>query len=457
MIIKSSWAKGFFVVLLILLLFLTIISYTLVANSSKIYTKIVGKDVMLSVGKEMFNVLFIQNSTEILKDDTTGFIVERLEPIKPLNTSKELSNTLNTSKEREITLFETQKSKVADDTSLVSDGNPIKMGDNRQNDTKTDVKPKTVVANMISTAISYKNSTTLSQRNDSGHEGCRSCFKNNFALIINEESFCRRLKNLTVLILISTGPDGAQGRTAVRETWGTLCNVENSIACLFVLGKRDDVNLHKSIKEESEKYNDIIQFDFKDSYSNLTYKTMSALRWATEFCPEAQYVMKTDTDVYVNTEILSKMLSHGAPRTNFLGGNCWTESNPQRSRNSKWYVSFKSYSRQKFPPMCSGTGYILSKDTVVKLLQKSRNIPFFHLEDVYVALCMQKLNIKPMYVRGFYHMKTPFESCKYRNEVITSHGIDPFSLRRHWDDSRKCPLQNQDPEKLFVPLPLHLP
>ena len=56
----------------------------------------------------------------------------------------------------------------------------------------------------------------------------------------------------------------------------------------------------KQLEEESSKYGDIIQGDFLDTYHNLSYKAVMGNLWVAEFCSQAEFVVKTDDDMYVD-------------------------------------------------------------------------------------------------------------------------------------------------------------
>ena len=58
-------------------------------------------------------------------------------------------------------------------------------------------------------------------------------------------------------------------------------------------------NKHLSLKEESEKFRDLVTFDFHDSYANLTVKSGLLLNWVLRFCPETDFVLKTDDDTVI--------------------------------------------------------------------------------------------------------------------------------------------------------------
>lgn len=297
-------------------------------------------------------------------------------------------------------------------------------------------------------------------------DSCVNCSKNDFKIILSQEKMCKTPPKIDILILISSAPSEYVQRRAIRQTWGSRCNhIDSRIKCVFVIGnfRSDSANIDKirtfpskvvddsynsQLRKESEDFKDIVQFDFIDSYGNLTYKTLSGLKWAVNVCASAEYVMKTDTDMFVNTELLP-LLVQAAPRTLFMGGFCWGPSFPHRDISSKWFVSYKSYRHHQFPPMCSGTGYIMSRDVVQLILRKSLNVPFFHLEDVYISLCIQKTDVTSVKLAGFSNLRTQFEDCDlYKNNVITSHYMNPEVLYDYWEKLKSCNI-SISPEEVY--------
>ncbi|XP_033757410.1 uncharacterized protein LOC117339808 [Pecten maximus] len=65
-------------------------------------------------------------------------------------------------------------------------------------------------------------------------------------------------------------------RKGIRNTWGK--DMPSNVRIVFLLGNTDEEN-HKRIREESEKYSDVIQEDFLDKYQNNTYKTIMGFNW----------------------------------------------------------------------------------------------------------------------------------------------------------------------------------
>ena len=58
--------------------------------------------------------------------------------------------------------------------------------------------------------------------------------------------------------------------------------------------------MQKKIYKESEKYEDIIQGDFIDTYHNLSYKAVMGNVWVSEFCEQAEFVVKADDDQFID-------------------------------------------------------------------------------------------------------------------------------------------------------------
>ena len=67
-----------------------------------------------------------------------------------------------------------------------------------------------------------------------------------------------------------------------------------------ILGKGSNEDLQKNITKESKKYGDIIQGDFIDVYHNISYKAVMGNLWVSEFCEQAEFVVKTDDDQFVD-------------------------------------------------------------------------------------------------------------------------------------------------------------
>lgn len=262
-----------------------------------------------------------------------------------------------------------------------------------------------------------------------------------FPYIINEPDKCIQSEPTPFLVLlIATEARKVEARNAIRQTWGNESVAPTlGFIRLFMLGKNEgELGLlqQRTLEAESQRHHDIIQQDFLDSYKNLTIKTLMGMNWVAMHCPQASYVMKTDSDMFVNTEyLIYKLLRpEEKPKKNYFTGNNMRGFAPNRNKNSKWYMPPELYPSDKYPTFCSGTGYVFSGDLASKIYRASLSIRRLHLEDVYVGICLAKLQIEPMPPPNeflFNHWRVSYSSCKY-SHLITSHGFHPNELLKYW-------------------------
>uniref|UniRef100_A0A3B1JN24 Hexosyltransferase n=1 Tax=Astyanax mexicanus TaxID=7994 RepID=A0A3B1JN24_ASTMX len=215
--------------------------------------------------------------------------------------------------------------------------------------------------------------------------------------IINEAEKCLKDDPFLVL-LIAVKPQYVEARDAIRQTWGNE-SVAGGLGFvrLFLLG--------------------VMEGD-QDSYYNLTIKTLMGMHWVATYCSGASYVMKTDCDMFVNTEyLIQKLLNPSVPpRKKYFTGYLMRGYAPNRNKHSKWYMSPKLYASELYPTFCSGTGYVFSGDMAGLIYR-----------DVYVGLCLAKLRIEPIPPPNeflFNHWRVSYSSCKY-SHLITSHQFLP--------------------------------
>ncbi|NXX16642.1 B3GT2 galactosyltransferase, partial [Podargus strigoides] len=257
-----------------------------------------------------------------------------------------------------------------------------------------------------------------------------------FKFIINEKDKCKD-KTPFLILLIATTAAEIQRRTSIRKSWGNESVVPGvEVVRLFMLGI-ENKGPNEVLLRESEEYHDIIQQDFLDTYNNLTLKTLMGMKWVASYCSGASFVMKTDSDVFVNTiHLIEKLLRPlSPPLQNYFTGCLMKMNKPIRNKASKWYISKEEYSGDKYPPFCSGTGYVFSGDLASKIVNASVTIKYIHLEDVYVGLCLDAKGIQivpPPRHSLFNIYKVPFSPCLYNN-IITSHHIQTNEHILYWE------------------------
>uniref|UniRef100_A0A8C4QWM5 Hexosyltransferase n=1 Tax=Eptatretus burgeri TaxID=7764 RepID=A0A8C4QWM5_EPTBU len=259
-----------------------------------------------------------------------------------------------------------------------------------------------------------------------------------FEFTINEIMRCSREAPFLVM-LVTSHPSESNTRHAIRSTWGGVREVYYGkeqlvgVLTLFLLGIPASMSVQAAVETESRVHKDIVQQNFVDSYRNLTLKVLMGMRWVSRYCPRAKYVLKTDSDMFVNVDLLvTSVLQPGLPpRTKYFAGHYFEATHPHRNPSSKWYLSRQHYRLDFYPPYCSGTAYTFSSDLSAKILQASQNLPLLPLEDVYIGLCLNWLGVHPLSNSLFHIKHINYSPCRYKS-LVSSHGVTPDKLLLYW-------------------------
>nr|XP_032802802.1 beta-1,3-galactosyltransferase 2-like [Petromyzon marinus] len=280
-----------------------------------------------------------------------------------------------------------------------------------------------------------------------------------FRYLLNEPDTCRPRAPFLVVLVASESTE-FEAREAIRETWASESVALRGVSFrrLFLLGTASPASdAQRRIEEESRRHGDLIQQNFTDAYDNLTLKTMMGLHWVSVHCPHASYVMKTDSDMFVNLEVLVKavleqQVNEGqqqqeedgseitqrrrVPPRDYFTGYVMRGFLPNRNPASKWYMPEDMYPGATYPTFCSGTGYVMSATLASRLYRASLAIRRLRLEDVYVGVCLESLGVEPVfppYEFHFNHWRVSYSPCQY-SRIVTSHAFSPSELRHYWGD-----------------------
>ncbi|XP_037687410.1 beta-1,3-galactosyltransferase 5 [Choloepus didactylus] len=238
-----------------------------------------------------------------------------------------------------------------------------------------------------------------------------------------------------LVLLVTSSHKQVVARMAIRMTWGKEKVVKGRrIKTFFLLGTTPSEDDTRAVAEESQQFHDIIQKDFADVYFNLTLKTLMGLEWIHHFCPQASFVMKTDSDMFINVYYLTELLLKKNRTTRFFTGFLKMNEFPIRKKFNKWFVSKYEYPWDKYPPFCSGTAYVFSSDVASQVYNVSESVPFIKLEDVFVGLCLERLNIKLEELHSkqtFFPEGLRFSPCRFK-KIVACHFIKPPALLTYW-------------------------
>ncbi|XP_074069759.1 beta-1,3-galactosyltransferase 5-like [Macrotis lagotis] len=237
-----------------------------------------------------------------------------------------------------------------------------------------------------------------------------------------------------LIILVTSSHSQIKERMAIRDTWGRERSVKDKrIITYFLLGITNSKN-DAVVEQESQNYRDIIQKDFLDGYFNLTLKTMMGIEWVHYFCPQSDFVMKTDSDMFINVYYLTDLLIKKNRTSRFFTGFLKMNEFPIRNIFNKWYINKYEYPGEKYPPFCSGTGYVFSSDIASKVYNVAEKVPFIKLEDVFMGLCLAELKIDLEELHSeqtFFPNGLKFSTCRFK-KIVTCHFVKPTKLRIYW-------------------------
>ncbi|XP_054637556.1 UDP-GlcNAc:betaGal beta-1,3-N-acetylglucosaminyltransferase 7-like [Dunckerocampus dactyliophorus] len=272
------------------------------------------------------------------------------------------------------------------------------------------------------------------------HRHCRY-----FPMLINHPEKCTD-GGVHLLMVVKSVIEQHDRREAVRKTWGKEHTVDGkSIKTLFLLGSpaagKDAKNLQKLIEYEDHIYRDILQWDFMDTFFNLTLKEVNFLKWFNIYCPGVQFIFKGDDDVFVNTNNLLDLIGFKVEEhkeTTLFVGDTISKAIPIRNRQSKYYIPRELYDKP-YPPYVGGGGFLMSSHLARRLFVVSENLELYPIDDVFLGMCLQRLHLSPEMHLGFRtfgitrRRVSPMntEPCFYKNLVVV-HKLNAQELVKMW-------------------------
>lgn len=213
-----------------------------------------------------------------------------------------------------------------------------------------------------------------------------------FEYRISQADFCTRNKPATNLVFILSSPYENGRREKMRRYWRPAY-INQGIANVFLIGKLTGLpevereGKQKLIDEENQRFNDIVQADFVDSYANLTYKTLMGFDWVKRYCPQAKYIFKMDDDEPWGDILSLVNVIHSRNDTDSIVCSKMYNNKPVKRRNSKWLPTYTEYPENTYPDYCRGGrgGYAMTMSVLKRLIDMSHQTRFFWIEDVFIT------------------------------------------------------------------------
>ncbi|XP_066518156.1 N-acetyllactosaminide beta-1,3-N-acetylglucosaminyltransferase 2a isoform X2 [Hoplias malabaricus] len=230
-------------------------------------------------------------------------------------------------------------------------------------------------------------------------------------------------------------------RQAIRESWGRTGIIDNRrVVTVFLLGNTGASdhypNLSSMVSHESQLYGDLLQWDYRDTFFNLTLKEVLFLEWLGSRCPSAQYIFKGDDDVFVNTHHILRYLGglSGSVARDLFIGDVITNAGPHRDKRLKYYIP-ESVFVGSYPPYAGGGGYLYSGEVGQRLRNISRHVTLYPIDDVYTGMCLQKLGLVPEKHKGFrtFNIEEKYRenACAYQSLMLV-HPRSPQEMIKIW-------------------------
>ncbi|XP_073331828.1 N-acetyllactosaminide beta-1,3-N-acetylglucosaminyltransferase 3-like [Pagrus major] len=250
-----------------------------------------------------------------------------------------------------------------------------------------------------------------------------------------------------LLLVIKSSPVNYDRREVLRKTWAKE-RLHNGvwIRRIFISGTMDSgfekERLNKLLEFEQREHNDILQWDFSDTFYNLTLKQILFLEWMERNCPNTRFLFNGDDDVFANTgnmvEYLQSLKDNNGNK-HLFAGHLIQYVGPIRHPGSKYFIPVQVHESESYPPYCGGGGFLLSGYTASVIYSMSQSITILPIDDVYMGMCMAKAGLGPISHMGVMtaglHVPSrtldAHDPCYYR-DILLVHRFLPVQIYHMW-------------------------
>lgn len=264
-----------------------------------------------------------------------------------------------------------------------------------------------------------------------------------FPMTLNHPEKCAG--EVYLLMVIKSVATQHDRREVIRKTWGKEQVVDGKrIKTLFLLGKPSNeaerANHQKLVEYEDFIYKDILQWDFLDSFFNLTLKETHFLKWFHIYCPNVRYVFKGDDDVFVSVNNIFEYLQNTKHGKNLFVGDVIFKAKPIRKKDNKYYIPLALYNKTHYPPYAGGGGFLMGGSLVSRLHWAANVLELYPIDDVFLGMCLEVLQITPTKHDAFKtfglvknkNSKLNREPCFFKNMIVV-HKLLPSDLLHMWN------------------------
>ncbi|XP_016897046.1 N-acetyllactosaminide beta-1,3-N-acetylglucosaminyltransferase 3-like isoform X2 [Cynoglossus semilaevis] len=206
-----------------------------------------------------------------------------------------------------------------------------------------------------------------------------------FPMLLDAPSKCggaEKSSDVFLLLVIKSSPGNYERREVLRKTWAKERPYKGVwIRRIFISGTSESgsekVRQNRLLELENQEYNDILQWNFEDTFFNLTLKQILFLEWLEIYCPNVSFLLNGDDDVFANTdnmvEYLQSLRDNGGRKSLFVG-HLIQNVGPIRIPGNKYFIPKQVYESESYPPYCGGGGFLLSGYTASVIYNMSQSM-----------------------------------------------------------------------------------
>ncbi|XP_017771061.1 PREDICTED: beta-1,3-galactosyltransferase 5 [Nicrophorus vespilloides] len=219
---------------------------------------------------------------------------------------------------------------------------------------------------------------------------------------------------LFAVILVTSYFGNVETRSAIRRAFPKDSLRDLNATFVFLLGRKSDDMFVKqdAVLDEAHRFGDILQGNFREAYRNLTYKHLMGLKWASERCANAEYVVKMDDDIVVNLPEILKVLRNVKLPQKLLAGYILKDMEPKREKANKWFVTEDEYRDKVYPTFLSGWFYVTNPKTSRSLVRAVRGEKYFWIDDTFITgILARKVKIKHYNLGDYFTVHPEFLRC----------------------------------------------
>lgn len=276
---------------------------------------------------------------------------------------------------------------------------------------------------------------------------CRS-----FPMLLDVPNKCGGPQNsadVFLLLVIKSLPENYDRREVLRKTWARERTYNGAkVRRVFLVGTSgttfEKTKLNHLLMLENREHKDILQWDFHDSFFNLTLKQMLFLEWMEQWCPQARFLLNGDDDIFANTFNIIDFLrgqQDNDGSKHLFSGHLIQNVGPIREHTSKYFIPVQVQESERYPPYCGGGGFLLSGFTARTIYNMSHSITLLPIDDVYMGMCLERAGLKPA---SHFGVRTAglslpstnvdqYDPCYYR-EIILVHRFMPLQIVLMWNE-----------------------